>query len=210
MSHSFLSWQRHLDTRAPLSPAYCKFDRTDARNFLRTWIAASTHEDIQTGVWNRNIEEFVGFPVDIYRAIAELEHTHRLGIRKAAEHIFLPVNSEQKLDVSLPIEVLMAIIEQAASDDLFNQDEYYSADVLTKIARAIEYFLQWLILPEATKLFPAYVLSFCLTTIGKHDALKKQYQRVVCSNRKRLIDTWNNQHAPIAPRSSLKSKVLLS
>lgn len=197
-SRNYLDWQRKVQSE-PSTPPHLGFTPRECRGFIHSFIALDTI-DFQSRCNNGSEDEMHlialmedgDFPIRTLSDIQRFTEEERNEVRSSINRVFLPTDSQGRLDVLLPIDVLTGVIQNVGKSRLFPgsiSDESFP-DASNQLS-------EWYIDKHFTDTIPAFVLCSGIEGWLCNAKTAPLYRSSIARYRDQAIQKFNRRIMPV-------------
>ncbi len=207
-SRHFLDWKSKV-TSEQSTPAHVDFSSSDCRDFIRSFIAMDTIDFQSRCTRGSEADENLAalmtegdFPISTYTEIQRFTEEERNQIRASLSRVLLPTDSNGRLDVLLPIDVLTSIIQNVGESRLFSGNDCDEA-----FPESTNQLPKWYIDKAFTNTIPAFVLCSGIDGWLRNARIAPLYRAAIARQRDQVIKTFNNRIVPARITSFLEKRI---
>lgn len=197
-SRRSLGWRRALDAEDE-TPPHLKLSTRDTRQLLHTLVAMDTIDcrdprDLQVtdGKESFSLIELPDFPLLTYHELIAFTEAERAIVRADLKRVFVPVSKDGRLEVFLPIDVLIATLGNVGKKPLFE-----ATGEIHQSAQLLKILPEWRINHEVTEALNTHSLCVEITGWLSNDDARGKLLKAVDGKRRHIIQTFNNRRAQV-------------
>ncbi len=193
-----LGWRQVLDIDDEIPP-HLKLSPRDTRGLIQTLVAIDTIDCADKtelvyddGDVKISLIEQPDFPIITYGELLAFTEEERDVVRRDLKRVFVPTNKAGRLDVFLPIDILVATLGNVGKKPLFTDpgEINQSSDLLAALP-------DWRINHQVTEQLPTYNLCVELTGWLKNPEAGQKLLNALVKRRRHVINTFNNRRSII-------------
>lgn len=205
-SRRSLGWRRVLDGEDE-TPPHLKLSTRDTRQLLHTLVAMDTMDcrdsrdlQITDGSESISVIELPDFPLLTYHELLAFTDDERAVVRADLKRVFVPTNKHGRLEVFLPIDVLIATLGNVGKKPLFE-----TMGEINQSAQLLNVLPEWRINHQVTEALTTYSLCLEMTGWLNNDNAAKKLSKALAEKRDHTIQTFNNRRTQVkkAPLTDL-------
>ena len=189
-----LAWRQVLDSEGALPP-HLKLSPRDTRGLIQTLVAIDTIDCAdqtalvyeEDGVRISLIEQ-PDFPLITYHELLAFTEEERYIIRRDLQRVLVPTNKDGRLDVFLPIDILVATLGNVGKKTLFTDpgEIHQSNDLLNVLP-------EWRINHQVTEQLGTYNLCVELAAWLSNPSARHKLTQALAKRRTQVLQTFNNR-----------------
>lgn len=193
-SRRSLGWRKVLDGEDE-TPPHLKLSPRDTRHLLHTLVAMDTIDckdprdlQITDGSASMSVIELPDFPLVTYHELLAFTDDERAVVRTDLKRVFVPTNKHGRLEVCLPIDVLIATLGNVGMKPLFE-----TIGEIHQSAQLLNVLPEWRINHQVTEALTTYSLCVEITGWLNNDIAAKKLSKALAEQREHTIQTFNNR-----------------
>lgn len=208
-----LGWRQVLDSDGEVPP-HLKLSPRDTRGLIQTLVAMDTIDcsDQTALVYEEegdriSLIEQPDFPLITYSELLAFTEKERDIVRSDLQRVLVPTNKDGRLDVLLPIDILVATLGHVGKKPLFTDpgEIHQSNDLLNVLP-------EWRINHQVTEQLGTYNLCVELTAWLKNPSARQKLMQALARRRTLVINTFNNRQPshtrPLTPEIMFDARTL--